>query len=80
MLFWENVLFGEGREKAWCDTKVFCGGAVGIGDHLASVLVSLTGQQPDGELIDIAARKGPTTFPDTTCLVIMASCKVKIQK
>ena len=68
-------------EKTWFNTTVFCGGGgVGIGDHLASVLVSRTGQQPDGELIDTAARKGPTTFPDTTCLVIMASCKVKIQK
>ena len=63
-------------EKTWFNTTVFCGGGgVGIGDHLASVLVSRTGQQPDGELIDIAARKGPTTFRTQHVLLLWQAAR-----
>ena len=47
-----------------CDRKVFCG--VGIGDHLASVLVRRTGQPPDGELIDTKSQEKEETLLDTT--------------
>ena len=54
-------------EKTWFNTTVFCGGGgVGIGDHLASVLVRRTGQPPDGELIDTKSQEKEETLLDTT--------------
>ena len=55
----EKKYFLEKRQLS-CDRKVFCG--VGIGDHLASVLVRRTGQPPDGELIDTKSQEKEETL------------------